>query len=141
MDSKNNQLHEIIDSSHYLYRLVLKLNRLNADDGLVLSGMVLTYAKSQRHRKRESYCIKDCLELAITDAIAAGRLMEDWIAERIAIGHRDTKIMREAWVRTAAVIASYIVKAGYIDIDPGREEEPNPQNDIPKQDERVRLEF
>ena len=134
-----NSLYIAFRQSRYLYRLIMYMNRSNLNDSLALCHLLLIHAKRRIHGiEAEAIQFTRTLEIQIAEAIAAGISMDDWIAQQASIGMRDLASLRKSWKHVAYIISTYIIKADYAEIDPGSQNMPNPQQDIP---DLVRLSF
>ena len=135
----HNTLYTEFKKSRYLYRLIMYMNRSNLNDSLALCHLLLIHAKRRIYSiEAEAIQFTRTLEIQIAEAIAAGISMDDWIAQQASIGMRDLASLRKSWKHVAYIISTYIIKADYAEIDPGSQNIPNPQQDIP---DLVRLSF
>ena len=133
------QLYRQFDSLRYLYRFALLLRQMNQSDGLLLCWMLHNRAQWQRRSDRRDYIdFTDELDLSIARAMAAGTLMDDWVAEQASMYPHHADEMRLAWLRVAAVITTYLIRTTGVSIDIGIGGGPDYQR---QDDDLTRLEF
>ena len=123
----------------YLYRFVIEINQRKQGEGLLLSQMLINRAKWQVRSERKIYAeFNHETEIDIASAIATGTLMEDWIAQQVAVGCKDTQSLRRLWLQTAGIITTFLMHHEGQQIDVGTTKKPDYQNES---DSRALLRF
>ena len=92
------------------------MRKMDQLHGLLYCRYLLIRARWRRNSQANQYMPFDHeLEIRIAKAMASGVLMEDWVAQEVASGYMESKSLRMMWVRTAAVITTYLMRVKEVD--------------------------
>ncbi|MFA7135123.1 MAG: hypothetical protein WC125_04605 [Bacteroidales bacterium] len=136
------KLYDTMNELRYMYRLQVWMGRASEDTALRMSMYFIQIARRNIYRMAlVQYEVMEEVDREIASAIAAGHLMEDWIAGQISIGSKEADRLRRAWLRVAAIISTYVARAGNLCIDLGTVGEVRKEAEPERAERKLQLVF